>query len=81
MKTTIVIIALLGSFYSNAQSSGTPASNNATSVGASKEAKAAQPKSEPFAWGDFSWVQGNNRQKNTLLDTKYLTGSFTLDCN
>lgn len=38
-------------------------------------------KKEPFAWGDFSWIQGNNRQKNALLDTKYFTGSFTLDFN
>ncbi len=38
-------------------------------------------KSEPFAWGDFGWVQGNNRQKSSLLDTKYFTGSVTIDCN
>lgn len=36
---------------------------------------------EPFAWGDFTWVQGNNRQKSPLLDSKYFTGSFTLDAN
>ena len=38
-------------------------------------------KGEPFAWGDFSWVQGNNRQKNSLLKTKYFTGGITMDCN
>lgn len=38
-------------------------------------------RSEPFAWGDFSWVQGNNRQKSAILDSKYFTGGFTLDCN
>ncbi|MBZ0098667.1 MAG: porin, partial [Taibaiella sp.] len=38
-------------------------------------------KSEPFAWGDFTWVQGNNRQEKPLLDGKYFTGSFTLDAN
>lgn len=38
-------------------------------------------KSEPFAWGDFTWVQGNNRQKNSLLDSKYFTGSITIDGN
>lgn len=36
---------------------------------------------EPFAWGDFSWIQGNNRQKKPLLASKYFTGSFTLDFN
>ena len=36
---------------------------------------------EPFAFGDFTWVQGNNRQTKSLLDSKYFTGSTTLDCN
>ncbi len=38
-------------------------------------------KAEPFAWGDFTWIQGNNRQTKTLLQSKYFTGSATLDCN
>jgi len=37
--------------------------------------------SEPFAWGDFTWVQGNNRQHNSLLDSKYFTGGITMDMN
>ena len=37
--------------------------------------------SEPFAFGDFSWLNGNNRQKSSLLDSKYFTGSFTVDLN
>ncbi len=44
----------------------------------------AQPdstKSEPFAWGDFTWVQGNNRQHKALLDSKYFTGGVTMDMN
>jgi hypothetical protein len=36
---------------------------------------------EPFAWGDFTWVQGNNRQHKSLLHSKYFTGSVTLDLN
>lgn len=36
---------------------------------------------EPFAWGDFTWLQGNNRQTTSVLDSKYFTGSFTLDVN
>ncbi|MBL7840418.1 MAG: porin [Cyclobacteriaceae bacterium] len=36
---------------------------------------------DPFSWGDFSWVQGNNRQKNALLQSRYFTGSITLDMN
>ncbi len=37
--------------------------------------------SEPFAWGDFSWLQGSNRQSKSLLDSRYFTGGLTIDCN
>ena len=47
-----------------------------------KPADPAEPEaSEPFAWGDFTWCNGTNRQKSALLDTKYFTGSFLLDVN
>lgn len=29
----------------------------------------------------FSWVQGNNRQQSSLLDSRYFTGGLTIDCN
>lgn len=48
---------------------------------AKDSAKKTFQKSEPFAWGDFTWVQGNNRQNKSLLDTRYFTGSVTIDCN
>ena len=34
---------------------------------------------EPFSWGDFTWMQGNNRQHNALLDSKLFTGTLTID--
>ncbi|MBL7939353.1 MAG: outer membrane beta-barrel protein [Flavobacteriales bacterium] len=40
-----------------------------------------QPSAEPFAWGDFTWVQGNNRQKDALLKGRYVTGGITMDMN
>ncbi|HEY8080398.1 MAG TPA: outer membrane beta-barrel protein, partial [Labilithrix sp.] len=41
-----------------------------------------EPKpSEPFAFGDFTWLNGANRQTKALLDTPYFTGSFLLDVN
>jgi hypothetical protein len=40
-----------------------------------------ETKPEPFAFGDFSWLNGNDRRHNILLDTKYFTGSFMLDMN
>ncbi|MGC9986430.1 MAG: outer membrane beta-barrel protein, partial [Polyangia bacterium] len=42
---------------------------------------APEPASEPFAFGDFTWLNGNNRQKQALLDTKYFTPSLLVDVN
>jgi len=36
---------------------------------------------EPFAFADFSWLNGNNRQESKLCDNKYFTGDFTVDVN
>ncbi len=36
---------------------------------------------EPFAWGDFTWLNGNDRRHTVLLDSKYFTGQFLLDMN
>ncbi len=38
-------------------------------------------KSTPFAWGDFSWTQGNDRRSTRFLHSKYFTGDVTIDCN
>jgi hypothetical protein len=37
--------------------------------------------SDPFAFGDFTWLNGNDRQHTALLDSKYFTGEFLLDAN
>jgi opacity protein-like surface antigen len=50
--------------------------------GAAPEAP-APPKeekySEPFAFGDFTWLNGNNRQTKAVLDTPIFTPSIMLD--
>ena len=40
---------------------------------------AAPPASAPFAFGDFTWLNGNSRQKTSVLDSKYFTGEFRAD--
>jgi hypothetical protein len=39
------------------------------------------PPADPFAFGDFTWLNGNDRQHTALLDSKYFTGEFLLDAN
>jgi hypothetical protein len=42
---------------------------------------AEQKATEPFAFGDFTWLNGANRQTKALLDSPVFTGSFLLDIN
>ncbi len=49
----------------------------ASSTPDTEPAKAA----EPFAFGDFTWLNGASRQHKALLDTKYFTPELLLDVN
>ena len=37
--------------------------------------------SEPFAFGDFTWLNGNDRRHTDILDSKYFTPRIYLDVN
>ncbi len=54
-------------------------------AGAPTETAAVPPAddrpSDPFAFGDFSWLNGSNRQHKALLDSPIFTGSLLLDVN
>jgi hypothetical protein len=42
----------------------------------------AEPASEPFAFGDFSWLNGTSRKTSPpAFDSKYFTGDVTFDFN
>jgi hypothetical protein len=36
---------------------------------------------EPYAFGDFTWLEGNSRQHKAVLDTPYFTPEFLVDVN
>ena len=42
---------------------------------------AAPVAADPFAFADFTWLNGNSRQTEFPLDSKIFTGEFTLDTN
>lgn len=47
---------------------------------AAPAATAAAPKApEPFAFGDFTWLNGNSRTTESPIDTKVFTGEFRVD--
>jgi hypothetical protein len=63
-----------------------PAAGTATPPAASAgipapAAPAEEKPTDPFAFGDFTWLNGANRQTKALLDTPIFTGSFLLDVN
>ena len=37
--------------------------------------------SEPFAWGDFTWLNGGSRQTTHLIDSQYFTPQLDVDSN
>lgn len=57
-------------------SSVAPAVQESASAPAAAEKK---PASQPFAFADFSWLNGNSREKDTPLDTKLFTPEFRAD--
>jgi hypothetical protein len=57
-----------------AKASPTPSSPDTAKVDTTAPA-------DPFAYGDFTWLNGNDRQHTSLLDSKYFTGEFLLDAN
>jgi hypothetical protein len=56
-------------------------SDSAATKTATPEQPAKKKKADPFAFADFTWLNGNSRQKSALLDTKYFTGEFRADVN
>ena len=42
-------------------------------------AVAHAPAKVPFAFADWTWLNGNSRQKSAVLDSKYFTGEFRAD--
>ena len=39
---------------------------------------APEERPAPFAFGDFTWLNGNPRNKESVLDSKYFTGEFRI---
>lgn len=63
------------------QAAPTPASVNASTPEPAPASPAAPASNEPFAWGDFSWINGGSRQTSRLLDSKYFTPQIDIDSN
>lgn len=46
---------------------------------AQQTADSSASKPVPFAFADFTWLNGNSRQTTSVLDSKYFTGEFRVD--
>ena len=55
-----------------------PRESSSARIPAMAEAQKKQP-AEPFAFADFSWLNGNPRERDTPLDTKLFTPEFRAD--
>lgn len=50
-------------------------------AGQDNRLKVPQTKSEPFAFADFTWLNGGSRVSKPLVNNDYFTGQFMLDAN
>jgi hypothetical protein len=58
----------------------TPVEKMVTTEVAQEKTPAAKPKkAEPFAFGDFTWLNGNARTKESPMDTKFFTPEIRAD--
>ncbi len=82
MKQNLFLAAFLYAASSlHAQNDATGATHPQHDTLLSAKADTTAPPGDPFSYGDFGWLNGNNRQKSALLDSKYFTGSMTVDVN
>jgi hypothetical protein len=51
----------------------------AADTGVAVKADTTKPATPPFAFADFTWLNGNSRQATSVLDTKYFTDEFRAD--
>jgi hypothetical protein len=58
-----------------------PSTAAAPNSASATQAVAEPAASEPFAFADFTWLNGNSRQTTFPLDTKIFTGQFSFDGN
>ncbi len=64
-----------------APAAAAPASPPAAEPAPAPAPPAEEKATDPFAFGDFTWLNGSNRQTKALLDSPMFTGSFLLDVN
>lgn len=48
-------------------------------LASAQDTTSAPARAEPFAFADFTWLNGTTRQAKAVLDTKYFTGEFRVD--
>jgi len=80
--TSLAPMALAVSATPSAPTSGSisaPPRDSQTVAATAKDT--AHKAADPFAFADFTWLNGNSRQKSSLLDTKYFTGEVRVDVN
>jgi opacity protein-like surface antigen len=85
------VLLLLAPAVAKAQGPAAPAANEPDSQATQAPAAPAAPvaaatpaadkPAEPFAFGDFTWLNGNNRQHKAVLDTPYFTPEILFDVN
>jgi hypothetical protein len=81
MKKQLLVIVAMAAIVLNVHAQQQDTTKIKAKSDTTKKVAASDPHSEPFAFGDFTWMNGNDRRHNALLDSKYFTGRILLDVN
>ncbi len=84
LKASIIFLMLITVMKVRAEvasAEDVKAAEEALAAEQAREKKESPPAAEPFAFADFSWLNGNSRQKTSVLDSKYFTGEALVDVN
>jgi hypothetical protein len=74
----LAAFCVLGTSAGAQQPASTPAASSKASTPASPSDSTPKPEA-PFSKYDWTWLNGNSRQKEAVLDSKYFTGEFRAD--
>jgi hypothetical protein len=81
MKKQLLTIVAMAAIVLNVHARQQDTTKVQAKLYSTKKVAASDAKSEPFAFGDFTWLNGNDRRHSALLDSKYFTGRVLLDVN
>jgi hypothetical protein len=79
LTAIVILLSVQRAIHAQQPASTTPGTAAKGSPPAAPAADTVVPPEAPFSKYDWTWLNGNSRQKESVLDSKYFTGEFRAD--